>query len=126
MGYGGLRMLVEPLQAVAASGDLSHSQPALMAKNLYALSALLRDCSRCLEEFEGSMGGGRLLCQLLAMMPPDGVDQLWLPTKRKVPLPPPTPSPLLLPSDTFPPLPSLALPSRLFPSPHTPRHSPVA
>ena len=82
--YGALPTILAPIQAAAdaaaaAGSALAAADPRVLAKNLYALSALLRGCAPCLDDFAGR-GGAAALAALLARLPPDAV---WLPVRRK-------------------------------------------
>ena len=76
--YGALPAILAPVQAASVDGGAG-TDPRVLAKGLYALSALLRGCARCLDDF-AQRGGAGVLAALLARLPPDAA---WLPARRK-------------------------------------------
>jgi hypothetical protein len=84
LNYGALPTILEPIRAASfppdgAASAAAGTDPRVLAKGLYALSALLRGCGRCLEDF-AARGGAAVLALLLSQLPP-GPD--WLPARRK-------------------------------------------
>jgi hypothetical protein len=79
--YGALPTILAPIQAAAAGDGAAavSADPRVLAKNLYALSALLRGCAVCLDDF-ARRGGAAALTALISRLPPDAA---WLPVRRK-------------------------------------------
>jgi hypothetical protein len=79
--YGAIPTILAPIQATAAGDGAAavSADPRVLAKNLYALSALLRGCAVCLDDF-ARRGGAAALTALISRLPPDAA---WLPVRRK-------------------------------------------
>eukprot|EP00285_Hemiselmis_virescens_P018342 CAMPEP_0173393210 /NCGR_PEP_ID=MMETSP1356-20130122/21978_1 /TAXON_ID=77927 ORGANISM="Hemiselmis virescens, Strain PCC157" /NCGR_SAMPLE_ID=MMETSP1356 /ASSEMBLY_ACC=CAM_ASM_000847 /LENGTH=292 /DNA_ID=CAMNT_0014351195 /DNA_START=66 /DNA_END=940 /DNA_ORIENTATION=- len=82
MARGVLPKLLDPLRK--ASKSLKKEDPRLLAKNIYALSSLLRTCPQCIEKFTKADGHKTVTSLLSALADDSRTDGPWTAVKRKV------------------------------------------